>query len=114
MANVVAGNATERIGACEAKHYFVLLSLSPHWSWLRPEIAVNKFGQISCEGSDWHGLVIYCATPDNTSWRMTFHSRANVSRMMTYVFKRIEDTTTFLCTDEENGYNALLIPKIVE
>ena len=114
MANVVAGNATERIGACEVKHCFVLLSLSPHWIWLRPEIAVNKFGQISYEGSDWHGSALYCATENGTQWEMTFHTRANVSKMKTYVFKEVRYTTSFLSMDEDEGYNALLLPKFIE
>ena len=114
MANVVGGNATERTGVCDVKHYFVLLSLSPHWIWLRPEIAVNKFGQISYEGSDWHGLAVYCFTPGNTSWRLTFNARAILERMQTFLFERIEDTHTFICLCDERRFNVVLIPKIVE
>ena len=102
---------TERAAADEIKHYFVILSLSPDWIWMRPEIAVNEFGHISYDGSPWHGSATYTCDAYDTHWEMTFHARANVSRMKTYVFTRVENTQVFLSLNRCCGYNALLVPK---
>ena len=106
--------ATERTDACEVQHYFMLLSLRPHWIWLRPEIAVNKYGQISYNGSDWHGVGYHSSTRRPEHWMMTFDSRASLSNMKTYLFERVENTSTFLCTCADNGdqFWGLLVPKI--
>ena len=50
--------------------------------------------------------------PPAARTKSDFHGVA--AKMMAYVFKRIEDTHTFLCMDEERRFNAVLIPKIVE
>ena len=94
MDTVVYKDAKERTDDDHILHLFVLISCDPVWSWLRPEIAVNGDGQISYVGSDWHGLAVYCFTPGNTSWRLTFNARAVTERMQTFLFKRIEDTHT--------------------
>ena len=95
-------------------HLFALVSTDPHWSWMRPDIAVNRDGQISFDGGDWHGLAAYDPTPGTTSWRMTFNARAQPDRMQTFVFERIEDTHAFICLVDERRYNGILIPKIVD
>ena len=95
-------------------HLFALCSTDPLWSWLRPEIAVNADGQISCDFSDWHGLAAYNPTPGATSWHLTFSYRADPGRMQTWVFERIEDTHCFINIVDERRYNGILIPKIVD
>ena len=112
MADRLFKDATLRTNACEVSHCFVLVSLSPHWIWLRPEIAVNRLGQISYEGSDWHGLALYFPTTHPEQWSMTFDSRADVTKMRTYLFQRVQHTCTFLCTEEETLFKGLLLPKI--
>ena len=114
MADILFKDATLRTVACDVSHYFVLLSLSPHWIWLRPEIAVNRLGQISYEGSDWHGLALYFPTTHPQQWSMTFHTRADVTKMRTYVFQRVMHTRSFLCTEEETRFMGLLLPKILD
>ena len=114
MADIVIKDATLRTNACEISHCFVLLHLSPHWIWFQPEIAVNRFGQISFEGSDWHGLALYFPSSHPQQWSMTFDSRANVNNMRTYVFQRVMHTRSFLCTEEETRFMGLLLPKILD
>ena len=103
---------TERTGADEIKHYFTILSLSPDWIWMRPEIAVNEFGRISYDGSDWHGSASYICNEYDTSWHMTFHTGANASRLKTYVFTRVQGTHVFMRLNQYFGFTALLVPKI--
>ena len=102
----------ERLDNDFVLHSFFIVSTDPLWYWLRPDIDVNQAGQISCNGSDWHGLAAYDPTPGSTSWRMTFNPRAQLDRMHTLIFVRIEDTHAFICLDEERRYNGVLIPKI--
>ena len=94
-------------------HLFALVTTDPLWFWMRAEIAVNQDGQISFEHSDWHGLAVYCYTPGNTSWRLTFNTRAQTDRMQTILFNRIDDTHSFISMDNERQFNGVLIPKIV-
>ena len=114
MADVLFRVPKERTYACDVQHYFILLSLRPHWIWLRPEIAVNKYGQISYDGSDWHGCAYHSSTRRPEHWMMTFDSRANLANMKTYMFERVQNTSTFLCTCTDNGdqFWGLLVPKI--
>ena len=111
MATDVNHMVTERAAADERTHYFVLLSLSPDWIWSRPEIAVNELGRVSYDGCDWHGSAYKICDEDDTYWHMTFHTRANVSRMMTYVFLRVPETHVFMILEGPRGLNALLVPK---
>ena len=114
MADVLINVPTERTNACDVSHSFVLLNLRPQWIWFRPEIAVNRLGNIIYDGSDWHGLALYCPTTHPQQWSMTFHSGADVTKMQTYLFERVQDTSTFLCTENEHTatFPGLLLPKI--
>ena len=111
MAIDVNNMVTERAAADERKHYFLLLTLSPVGICSRPEIAVNEFGRISYDGSDWHESAYYICDEYDTYWHMTFHTRANVSRMKTYVFLRVQGTHVFLSLNGPSGLQALLVPK---
>ena len=62
----------ERSCGDEVKYYFTILHLSPDWIWMRPEIAVNDFAQISYDGGDWHGSASYDFSDYGLSWEMTF------------------------------------------
>ena len=113
MAAVVIRDATLRTTACELSHKFVLLHLLiPHWIWFQPEIAVNRDGQISFEGSDWHGAALYFPSMHPQHWSMTFDWKADVNKMRTYVFQRVMHTSSFLCTEEDSLFMALLLPHI--
>ena len=105
---------TRRTGADEIKHYFIILSLSLDWIWMRPEIAVNEFGQISYDGSVWHGSGSYISNGYDTSWHMTFHTGGDVSILKTYVFVRVQGTHVFLTLNGSRGLNAMLVPKILD
>ena len=111
MATHVNNMVTERAAADERKHYCLLLVMSPVGVCSRPEIAVNEFGRISYDGCDWHGSAHNDSDGSETYWRMTFHTRANVSRMMTHVFRRVQGTHVFLSLNGPSGLNALLVPK---
>ena len=114
MATDVNNMVTERAAADEREHSFVLLSLSPESIWSRPEIAVNEFGRISYDGSDWHGSAYYICEEYDTPWHMTFHTGANASRLKTYVFTRVQGTHVFLTLNGSRGFNAMLVPKILD
>ena len=114
MATDVYDMVTERAASARRKHSFVLLSLSPESIWTRPEIAVNEFGQISYDGSDWHGSAYYICEEDDTSWHMRFHTGANASILKTYVFTRVQGTHVFMRLNGYCGFNALLVPKILD
>ena len=102
---------TDIPGVDEIKHQFVHLSLHPNWITLRPTIAVNKFLQISYDGSRWHGSACYTCTDEGGQWEMTFNYKADVNKLKTVVFSELQHTTSFLHLNKENkGYNALLIP----
>ena len=104
----------ERSGADTVKHYFTILHLSPDWIWMRPEIAVNDFAQISYDGGDWHGSASYDFSDYGLSWEMTFHPRANSSLMKTYTFTRVENTEVFLSVNRCCNNSMLLVPKIFD
>ena len=102
---------TVRTSTCNATHRFLLLNLRPHWIWLRPELAVNRLGQISYEGSDWHGRAVYSPNTHPQQWSMTFHSHANTKKMRTFLFESVENTDTFLCIDSEIMFLGLIVPQ---
>ena len=93
------------------KHRYIYLSLHVCWINIRPMISVNKFLQISVDGSPWHGSALYRVTAEGAEWEMTFNYKADVDKMKTVLFTELQHTTTFLHLNKENkGYNALLIP----
>ena len=93
------------------KHRYIYLSLHVCWINIRPMISVNKFLQISFDGSPWHGSALYTVTEDGGQWAMTFNYKGDVNKMKTVLFKEMQHTTSFLHLNTENkGYNALLIP----
>ena len=100
--------------ADERKHAFVLLSLNDDWIWARPEIAVNELGEISYDGCIWHGSGSYVTNVYDTSWHMTFHTGGDVNRVKTYVFVRVQGTHVFLTLNGSRGFNAMLVPKILD
>ena len=103
----------ERSSVDEVKDLFTILYLSPDWIWMRPEIAVNDFGQISYDGGDWHGSASLDFSDNGLAWEMTFHPRANSSLMKTYTFTRVENTHVFLSVNRCCRNDMLLVPEIL-
>ena len=58
MSTVEGESQTVYEGVDEIKRQSVHLCLHPNWMTLRPTIAVNKFLQISYDGSRWRGSAI--------------------------------------------------------
>ena len=104
----------ERSCGDEVKYYFTILHLSPDWIWMRPEIAVNDFQQISYDGGDWHGSAAYYFKDNWPAWELTFHPRANSSLMKTFTFTRIPETDVFLSENRCCNNSMLLVKKILD
>jgi hypothetical protein len=104
----------ERSGADEVKFYFTILHLHPDWIWMRPEIAVNDFQQISYDGGDWHGSASYDFSDNGLAWELTFHPRANSSLMKTFTFTRVPETEVFLSENRCCNNSMLLVKKILD
>jgi hypothetical protein len=93
------------------KHKYIYFSLHIAWINMRPTISVNKFLQISFDGSPWHGSAIYTVTEGVGQWAMTFNYKGDMTKMKTVLFKEMPHTTSFLhLNDTNNDYNAMLIP----
>ena len=102
----------------EVKHRFVHMRLAADWLAAYPlDIDVNKALQISCGNGNWHGNAAYY-TDDPSGlgiWSLTFHHRADTSKMRTTRYRQVRGTGTYLSVEStsSNQFNSMLIVKKV-
>ena len=101
----------------EVKHRFIHMRLAAAWLDAYPlDIDVNKGLQISCDNGDWHGGARYYTDEEGRGiWTLTFHCKADVSRMKTTRYRQVRGTSTYLCVESttSNQYNCMLVAKNV-
>ena len=73
-------------------------------------IDVNKILMCSVNKGDWHGAAQYVHTEEKGGqWTLLFHIDADPYRMKQITFTQVKDSNTFLNTNTDPEYSALLI-----
>ena len=103
----------------EVKHSFVHMRLAADWLNAYPvDIDVNNALQISAANGNWHGQAAYYTDVESGlgTWCLTFHHRADTSKMKTVRYRQVRGTGTYLSVEStsSNQYNSMLIVKRVE
>ena len=103
----------------KVKHSFVHMRLAADWLNAYPmDLDVNHALQISVANGNWHGQAAYYTDVESGlgTWCLTFHHRADTSKMKTVRYRQVRGTGTYLSVEStsSNQYNSMLIVKRVE
>ena len=109
----LAGTAGERI-----KHRFV--HLNTHERWIGADrsytmdIDVRQDLTVRVNGGPWHGSAKYGHDDRGDAWELTFHYKADESKMKKVRFHQVPHTHTYLhiAPKGKEAYNAMLILRV--
>ena len=109
----LVGTAGERI-----KHRFVHLNTHEKWIGVDQsytmDIDVSMDLTVRCNGGPWHGLAAYGHDDRGDAWELTFHYKADESKMKKVRFHQVPHTHTYLhiAPKGKEAYNAMLILRV--
>jgi hypothetical protein len=98
--------------ASPLKHSFKHLTL---WAVKEPrhfrEIQIFEDLTISFDGCSPHGCALYSWSNGVGKWDLTFHYKADITRLRTLRFEQVDGTSSYFYKSNDDWYNAIIIQK---